>query len=82
MKAITIADLTTSVSDSALDHITEGSQRLLTSPHASWNGGTPVQPCGTALRVSYRVENRCDGIRFIPVGQQPPFAAAYVWFVR
>ena len=53
----------------------------LTSPQANLKGGTPFQPPGIAFLVSYLVENLRAGIRFIPLGQRPPFAAEYAYFV-
>lgn len=44
----------------------------LTFPHANWKGGTPCQPWGIARRVSYRIEKRSEGIRFMLEGQRPP----------
>jgi len=78
MEAIPLADLPSMLVNS---YPSKYQTKLLTAPHASLKGGTPFQPCGIALRVSYRTENLNEGIRFIPIGQRPPLAAAYVYSV-
>ena len=63
-------------------HLTERKTGTLTSPQANLIGGTPFQPPGIALRVSYRTLNLKLGILFQPAGHLPPgYAPEYPYSV-